>query len=261
MENFAYIPDKENFKKLISEKAPENSLAVKKKMDNRDKLTEFRESFENKNEIRNYLEKKLLKFERLKILIFGSYYKVQVKNYEADDIFNNFEKNSNEKFKFFKDYWKQSFLLRRIHGIFRTFKIVVFKIKHMFLGEHTLKFHIMKLFNLEEYYNYKLMTLNERIRYRINYLKNTKSGKKLLEYLDEKYTPLIKDNLKQYILNLSKDKKYKDDLFEWLSKILLTKIEIRDFLLEKICTILLDYFDSPGIDNVIFLYKIKYILL
>jgi len=252
--NFAYVPDQITFRRLIEEKSPENSLAARKNIVNKEKLSEFRESFEEKELIKRFIEKRLLKYERLKILIMGRNYAVNVKSYEPDDIFDNIEKNKRNYF--LNDYWQESFILRRIHNLLNISYSIFKKIKYLLFGEKSFTHHFMSMIGFENFYNYRKLTFNERMRKKIEYIKTTKAGIGFLEYFDKKITPLIKDYLRQYILEFLKDKKIRENLFNWLASFLFVKIEFRDFLLEKICEFLDDWIESPGFDNVKF-FKIK----
>jgi hypothetical protein len=257
IDKFAYIPDKYNFRNLIRQDGIENSPAVLMKVGTSKRLNEFRESFEIKDEIKDNIEKRLLKYERLKILIMGSYYKVKVKNYEDNEIFNSIERKKPNYF--LDEYWKESFILRRIHNIYSIGAAIFRKIRKLILGEITLTHWIMKNSNLEKYYIYRHLTLNERIRCQLNYLRSVQVVQRLLNYIDRRYTPMIEKHLKLIILNFFEDKKTREDLFNWLATFLFIKIEFRDFLLEKICMFLLEWIDSPGFDNVIRIFHNKFI--
>lgn len=249
IDNFAYVPDKYNFRKLIKENAPANSLAKKTKLGEANRLNAFRESFEFKDEIKEYIEKRLLKYERLKILIMGTNYKVESKNYEPKEIFDSIERK--KQYYFLSDYWKESFILRRINDFYRASAWILRKIKKLFLGDKTLTYWIMKNIDLESYYFYRHLTLNERIRYRIDSIRSFEQLQKALDYLDRRYTPVCKKYLKLTILSFLDDKDYREKLFDWLTTFLFIKIEFTDFLLEKICSFLIRWIDSSGLDNVI----------
>jgi len=95
------------------------------------------------------------------------------------------------------------------------------------------------------------MTLNERLRVKIEYLKGTRIFKALIDHIEQKYTEKFIFYLKKEVLNFLKNKEFKDDLFKYLVNLLFVNIDYRDFLLEKLCVIILDFVNSTLHDDVI----------
>ncbi len=253
VDKLSYLPDKVTFRKLMKEKAYEKSDSITKKIGTAKKLQEFRESFELKDIFKEFFEKRLLKYEWIKILFSGSNYQLEKKVYNPNEILDslNLNEENDKEFYIFNQYWKQSFILRRIQGVFSGLKRLYNKIRYFLLGDETLTLKILRFCKMENYYFYRKMTLNERLRVKIEYLKGTRIFKALIDHIEQKYTEKFIFYLKKEVLNFLKNKEFKDDLFKYLVNLLFVNIDYRDFLLEKLCVIILDFVNSTLHDDVI----------
>lgn len=233
-----YIPSFGTYIERIKNKAVENSLMKEINEANKKNFQEIRDSFPNQDEIRRNMDKNPnLRFQKLKMFFLGPSYELKYfKEMEID--------NEN------MEIWNKSFLLRKLFFLKEKLSLNLMKLRFILIGDMTVMHFIMKKIHLESYYNYRLLTFNEKIKVHIQKFKNSGLGIKFLEHFEKEYTPRIKNYLKEYLLNLFKNKDFKDKFVDWLTKYLLVRTDFRDFLLEKILNFSYNYLNSTKFDEV-----------
>lgn len=238
-----YIPDKQHLNKKMIIKDYESTadnLSSTRKLEKKNLLNKT-----NSVDPEIYINKPINFSEKIKMLFLGKRYRLLIPPLTDEDIFDRIENNDKKK-----EFWEQSFLLRRIYSIFQVFKNILINTKELIFGNITFFHFLMVKIGCDDYYHYSRLTLNERIRVKIEFFKNSETGKRYLNKFDNKYREMIKEYLKLYLLELLKNKSFKDDLVQYLTKFLILRLDFRDFLLEIICEFLFNFINSSQFDNV-----------